>query len=109
MSAIVDYAQPSLSITVCRTCPRPSSPIATQRREGASLSDRLARELGDLVGDQSDILIRRVECLSSCLHPVAVSLRTRGGRCVRMQGLPQDGGRHVLEAARAMLAESADG
>lgn len=102
------YAQPRLSITICRTCPRPASPMIALHRTTPSPSDRLAADLAELIGGQSEISIRRVECLSFCQRPIAVMLRGQGGERLLINEAPSDGATSVLRLAQAMLTGDDD-
>lgn len=101
---IVSYHQPLVTIVVCRTCPRPDSRLSTAPAAIGSPSDRLAQEIAELVGAELDIAVRRVECLSSCLHPVAVVLRTASTQRLLLLDTLDDGAPMVAELARSLLS-----
>lgn len=102
---IVIYHQAVVTISVCRTCPRPDSRLSADTTRIGSPSDRLAKEIAELVGVEMDIEVRRVECLSSCRHPVAVVLRS-AGKWHLMLDTRGDGALMVAELARSLLAEN---
>jgi predicted metal-binding protein len=100
---IVPYYQPLVTIFVCRSCPRQDSRFSTAPAEIGLSSDRLAEAVAELVGAELDITIRRVECLSSCLKPIAVVLRTGNKQRLLLIDTPDDGAPMIVELARSML------
>ena len=102
-SGIVPYFEPFITIFVCRTCPRRDSRFSTAPAEIGLSSARLAEAIAELIGAELDITIRRIECLSSCLKPIAVVLRTGNKQRRLLIDTPNDGAPMVVELARSML------
>lgn len=101
---IVSYHQPVVTISVCRTCPRPVSRLSTAPAGMDSSSGRLAQEIAELIRFELNIAVRRVECLSSCFHPVAVVLHTASKQRLLLLDTPDDGAPMVAELAKSLLA-----